>query len=402
MMSLAMLGTVAGTFHATTLEVHAATKVKLSTTKKSINKDASFNLTIKGVKSAKWSTSNKKVATIKKVSNTKYKITGKKAGSATITIKVGKKSYRCKVTVETPKISKTKLTLTAGKSETLKITGTKSKITWSTSNKNIATVSKTGVVKGIKKGNVKITAKVNGKKITCTITVNAKPVSKPTATPKPTTTPKPTATPVPKPTVHTHSYGGWVVTTPATEQAEGMETRVCSCGKIETRSIPKLPSSNIDLVIRAGVFTETAPRYRITICTTCQAQFVTPSGLTAHRRLNEDQGDPTHTGSTTVESQSQGYWSEQISSIKIGQLNTSNFSVKLLQQYATDLYYVATNDKAFSTRYEKTWDLDDIGYTNPDTGETLTYRDFQKYIATIKPYIQELREIYSSVTIVNQ
>jgi len=37
---------------------------------------------------------------------------------------------------------------------------------------------------------------------------------------------------------HVHSYGEWTVTTPATCTAEGVETRTCSCGSTETRSIP--------------------------------------------------------------------------------------------------------------------------------------------------------------------
>ena len=38
-----------------------------------------------------------------------------------------------------------------------------------------------------------------------------------------------------------HSWGEWAVTTPATEQAEGVETRACSaCGAVETRAIPKV------------------------------------------------------------------------------------------------------------------------------------------------------------------
>ena len=59
-----------------------------------------FDLTLKNTKSGvKWSTSNKKVATIKKISKYKYRVYGKKAGKATITAKVGKKKYTCKVQV---------------------------------------------------------------------------------------------------------------------------------------------------------------------------------------------------------------------------------------------------------------------------------------------------------------
>ncbi len=61
-----------------------------------------------------------------------------------------------------------------GDSFTLKISGTKSKVTWSTSNKKVATVSSKGKVTAMKKGNVTITATVNKKKYTCKVTVGPK------------------------------------------------------------------------------------------------------------------------------------------------------------------------------------------------------------------------------------
>ena len=37
---------------------------------------------------------------------------------------------------------------------------------------------------------------------------------------------------------HTHAFGAWTVTTPATCTADGVETRSCACGETETRIIP--------------------------------------------------------------------------------------------------------------------------------------------------------------------
>ncbi|MCH5267650.1 MAG: Ig-like domain-containing protein [Lachnospiraceae bacterium] len=59
----------------------------------------------------------------------------------------------------------------------------KTKVTWKSSNKKIATVSKSGVVKGKKKGKVTITAKAKGKKATCKIQVGV-PVKKITVSKK--------------------------------------------------------------------------------------------------------------------------------------------------------------------------------------------------------------------------
>ena len=39
-------------------------------------------------------------------------------------------------------------------------------------------------------------------------------------------------------TAHTHEYGEWTVTTPATCTEDGVKTRTCACGETETRAIP--------------------------------------------------------------------------------------------------------------------------------------------------------------------
>lgn len=131
-----------------------------------------FDLTLKNTKSkVKWSTSNKKVATIKKISKYKYRVYGKKAGKATITAKVGKKKYKCKVQVlpmieSNLNIVGTKNTIVVGENVQLWADGTPSgNVQWVSSDTSVATVSSSGVVKGIKEGNVVITAKTsNGKK----------------------------------------------------------------------------------------------------------------------------------------------------------------------------------------------------------------------------------------------
>ena len=55
--------------------------------------------------------------------------------------------------------------------------------------------------------------------------------------------------------VHTHGYGNWSVTTPATCRAKGVETRTCACGHSETREIEK----NIDNHTAWGRWSETVP-----------------------------------------------------------------------------------------------------------------------------------------------
>ena len=95
------------------------------------------------------------------------------------------------------------------KGETQKLIGTvvpasaNQKLTWKSSKTSVAKVSKTGLVKAMKKGTATITATSdNGKKMTCVVTVEngavVTPTPVPTATPVPT--PAPTATPAPTPT----------------------------------------------------------------------------------------------------------------------------------------------------------------------------------------------------------
>lgn len=71
------------------------------------------------------------------------------------------------------KLSKKEITLETGKSLTLKITGTKQKVTWSSNKKTVAAVSSTGKVTAKKAGTAVITATVNKKKYTCKVTVKA-------------------------------------------------------------------------------------------------------------------------------------------------------------------------------------------------------------------------------------
>lgn len=133
------------------------------------------------IKSAK--TSNKKVALVK-VTNGNLQITGKKKGTATITVTSTKGgTAKVKVNVQTKKVttkslalSKKKVTLTKGKKLALNVTRnpitSTEKLKWTTSNKKYVSVSSKGVIKGIKKGKATITVKSsNRKSAKCTVTV---------------------------------------------------------------------------------------------------------------------------------------------------------------------------------------------------------------------------------------
>ena len=131
---------------------------------------------------ASCSSNNTKVATVSPTG----KVTAKKAGKATITITLASGVSRSVVinvqkgAVKTSKISgvASKVTLEAGKSLALSpvITPvtTKDKLSYSSSNKKVATVSKSGVITAKASGKAKITIKSGSKKFVVTVTVPKK------------------------------------------------------------------------------------------------------------------------------------------------------------------------------------------------------------------------------------
>lgn len=73
-----------------------------------------------------------------------------------------------------PKLNKTSVKIKVGKTVKLKLKNNKKKVKWSSANKKIATVNKTGLVKAKKKGKTRIIAKIRKKKYVCKVTVEAK------------------------------------------------------------------------------------------------------------------------------------------------------------------------------------------------------------------------------------
>lgn len=68
-------------------------------------------------------------------------------------------------------ISSKTATIEVGQTKTLTISGTKKKATWSSSRKSIASVSGSGIITAKAVGTATITAYVDGKKLTCSVTV---------------------------------------------------------------------------------------------------------------------------------------------------------------------------------------------------------------------------------------
>jgi hypothetical protein len=70
-----------------------------------------------------------------------------------------------------PKLNKTKTTIFVGQTTRLKVTNSSSSVTWKSSSKKIATVSKSGTVTGKKVGTCTITATIGKKSVKCKVIV---------------------------------------------------------------------------------------------------------------------------------------------------------------------------------------------------------------------------------------
>ena len=141
-------------------QARAAAKPTLSVDEKTLPLGKTFTLTVKnaGGKKVTWSTSDRRIATVSSTGVVK----ALKVGLVNITAKVGTKKLVCEVWVPDPTIVssiRTKKGLAVGYKSQLKVknAGT-ARITWTSSNKNIATVSSTGLVTAKKKGKVTVYA----------------------------------------------------------------------------------------------------------------------------------------------------------------------------------------------------------------------------------------------------
>ena len=137
-------------------------------------------------KAISWKSSDATVATV----DGSGKVTAVKAGSATITVTSsdGSKTATCSVTVAASTvpvtgvtIDKTEISIVEGESQKLSATvapdnATDKKVTWTSSDNNVATVDGSGNVTAVKAGSATITAKAGDKTATCSVTVTAKEI----------------------------------------------------------------------------------------------------------------------------------------------------------------------------------------------------------------------------------
>lgn len=171
-----------------TVYVKKITTFKLNKTKLELSPNKTYQLTY-SMKPAsvtvpiEWISARKSVATV----DQEGKVTTKKDGKAMISavLKDGtNRTFTCEVTVKTRKVTsislnKQKATVSPGEGLTLKATikpinATNKELSWSSSNRDVATVDEKGKVTTYKEGTATITARAadgSGKKGTCKLTV---------------------------------------------------------------------------------------------------------------------------------------------------------------------------------------------------------------------------------------
>ena len=156
------------------LELTVRSLPAMSKAAASLNIGASTKLTLKNLPkgtAVTWKSSNTKIATV-----TNGTVKAKAPGKATITavykLEGKTRQTSCVVTVNKPKLSQEKVTMSLRTSMTLKVTGTTQFVKLESSNKKVATVNN-GKVTAVGLGSCKIFATVNGVKLTVTVQVRS-------------------------------------------------------------------------------------------------------------------------------------------------------------------------------------------------------------------------------------
>lgn len=158
-----------------------ATDAKLSSEDFTLKVGESTQLSVTGTSAeVAWSSKNSTVAVV----GSNGLVTAINPGTTTVTATVGDQKLEAIARVKSAdaapdtnsdvsnaKLSSTDFTASVGESVTLRVTGTSASVTWSVDDSKIASVSSSGVVKGVKAGQTKVHAKVGGKTLTCVVRI---------------------------------------------------------------------------------------------------------------------------------------------------------------------------------------------------------------------------------------
>ena len=146
---------------------------KVSPTTLTLYATQSKKLSVTNGLGAKYSSSDKEVATV----NKNGKITAVGKGSATINCKTNTGSSKCQVTVNNPTFDQKNPKVCIGDKIQLTVSALSSIDAWTSSDKTIAKVDANGNVKGIGEGKATITATKRTTEVSCEVTVTKEPTT---------------------------------------------------------------------------------------------------------------------------------------------------------------------------------------------------------------------------------
>ena len=119
------------------------------------------------------SSSSSKVSVYASLSDNKLTLELNASGkcSTVVTVSIGGKKFKINVTMQPVKIFDNSYLLVKGHSKKFTLSGYSGKVSWSSTNPKVASVSSSGVVKGKAIGNAVITAKIGDQRIGCAVSV---------------------------------------------------------------------------------------------------------------------------------------------------------------------------------------------------------------------------------------
>lgn len=144
---------------------------KLSCRNTSLNIGKGLTLKLKNTSGKiRWSSSNRRVATV----NSRGKVIARHSGTCTITASYNQRTYKCRIKVKNPfRLRHSSVTLEKGAKKPIPCSPKASYIKWQTSNPDVATISKSGLIYGKSAGECVICGTYKGKTLKCKITVQA-------------------------------------------------------------------------------------------------------------------------------------------------------------------------------------------------------------------------------------
>ncbi|MDO5521281.1 MAG: Ig-like domain-containing protein [bacterium] len=154
------------------------TNPKFSSDKYFIKKNGTVTIKVTGGSTSKYTIVVDNKSVISQVSANSTKVKGLQNGKSKVSVTMDGKTISCYVYVSAPKLNYTDLYIVKGKSVQLKVSGHSkaTNVTYTSSNKSVATVSKTGKITTKKYGSCIITVTVDGKQLQCYVASSNKKV----------------------------------------------------------------------------------------------------------------------------------------------------------------------------------------------------------------------------------